>query len=55
MKYKIVGPCSVAGHKPGSTVELGPEDANIPALIAAGHIERAQPSRRTKKHAEDAK
>lgn len=37
-KYKIVGPRSVAGSAPGKTVELDLPEANIAALVKAGHI-----------------
>lgn len=37
-KYKIIGPRSVAGVEPGKTVELDLPEANIAALVKAGHI-----------------
>lgn len=37
-KYKIIGPRPVAGADPGKTVELDLPEANIAALVKAGHI-----------------
>lgn len=37
--YKVIGICTIAGKKRGEVVELDPEQVNISALIAAGHVE----------------
>lgn len=55
-KFKVVGGCEVAGVQPGGTVtadELGKAGANIPALVAAGHLEetRSQPASSTSRSA----
>lgn len=43
--YKIIGPRSVAGRKPGETVsEKDLDGANVEALIAAGHLSEATPT-----------
>lgn len=39
-KYKIIGPRPVAGVDPSKTVELDLPEANIAALVKAGHIAR---------------
>lgn len=38
-KFRVVGPCEVAGVAPGGEVDLDPTQVNIPALEAAGHVE----------------
>lgn len=42
-KYKIIGSRPVAGVEPGKTVELDLPEANIAALVAAGHIAPVKP------------
>lgn len=45
-KFKVVGGCEVAGVQPGGMVtadELGKAGANVPALVAAGHLEETRP------------
>jgi len=37
--YRVAGEHIVAGVEPGGTVELDPDVYNIPALVAAGHLE----------------
>lgn len=44
-KYKIVGPRTVAGSAPGKTVELDLPEANIAALVKAGHIAPVPPGK----------
>jgi hypothetical protein len=39
VRAKVVGTCEVAGTRPGGTVDLDPDEVNIPALVEAGHIE----------------
>jgi hypothetical protein len=48
-EYKVIGPLEVAGKATGEIVELDPEEVNIPALIAGGHVEPvdAPPAART--------
>lgn len=41
--YKVVGPVKVDDVEPGGTVTLDPDRVNVPALIAAGHIEPVRP------------
>lgn len=44
--YKVVGSRAINGVEPGGTTTLDPDQVNIPALIAAGHVELvAKPSR----------
>lgn len=44
-RYEVIGPVPIGGVPPGGTVELDPEQVNIPALVHAGHI-RPAPVRR---------
>ncbi|MDH2425782.1 hypothetical protein [Sphaerisporangium sp. TRM90804] len=39
VRARVVGTCEVAGTAPGGTVDLDPEQVNVPALVEAGHIE----------------
>lgn len=41
-KYKIIGNHPVAGVAPGKTVELDLAEANIAALVKAGHVAPAR-------------
>lgn len=43
MKYKVIGNHPVAGVAPGKTVELDLPEANIKALVSAGHIASVKP------------
>jgi hypothetical protein len=38
MKYTVTGPFPVADVAPGGTVDLDPEEVNVDALLAAGHV-----------------
>lgn len=51
--YKIIGDREVAGKQPGSNVsDKDLEAANIPALIAAGHLEDPNPAKAEKQETE---
>lgn len=40
MKFRVIGPRTVAGVEPGKTGEFAEDDpVNVDALIAGGHIE----------------
>ncbi|MEU8379777.1 hypothetical protein [Streptosporangium sp. NPDC048865] len=39
VRAKVIGSRVVAETAPGGTVDLDPEEVNIPALVEAGHIE----------------
>lgn len=41
-KYKVIGNHPVAGAAPGKTVELDLPEANIAALVKAGHVAPAR-------------
>lgn len=47
-KYKVVGDLEIAGATKGETVDLDPEHVNIPALLAAGHVEEIKSGSGTK-------
>lgn len=38
VKARIIGPCEIAGAKPGGMVDLDPSVTNIKALERSGHI-----------------
>lgn len=40
-RFTVIGQCEIAGVLPGNVVELDPQQVNIPALIAGGHIKPA--------------
>ena len=48
MRVKVVGPLRVAGACRGEIVDLDQDQVNIPALIAAGHVQPA-PAPQSKK------
>lgn len=51
--YKIIGDREVAGKQPGSSVsDKDLEAANIPALIAAGHLEDPKSAKSEKQETE---
>ncbi len=39
VKVKVVGSCQVGSIQPGGTGELDPNEVNVPALVAGGHVE----------------
>lgn len=41
-RYRVVGERAVAGVKPGGTL-VPPGDANVRALVKAGHLEPVEP------------
>ena len=48
-KYKVSGPRSVAGKKPGETVSTDElAGCNIDALVTAGHLTPATPTKTPK-------
>lgn len=53
--YRIVGHRRVAGHQPGETVtETELVGADVPALIAAGHLAPAKAAKATSAKADEA-
>jgi hypothetical protein len=51
--YKIIGDREVAGKQPGSSLsDKDLEAANIPALIAAGHLEAPKSAQAEKQETE---
>lgn len=44
MKYKVIGDLEIAGAAKGETVELDPEEINVDALVASGHVEEIKSS-----------
>jgi hypothetical protein len=46
--YKVVGSRAINGVEPGGTTTLDPDQVNIPALIAAGHVEPVVKTSRSK-------
>lgn len=48
MKFKIVGSRTVADAAPGHVVELDLPEANVAALIQAGHIQPVRSAKPTK-------
>ncbi len=46
VKAKVIGPFDVCGVAPGGRVVLDDEAVNIPALLAARHVELITPKRK---------
>lgn len=45
--YRVIGSQAINEVEPGGTTTLDPDQVNVPALIAAGHVEPvAVPSRK---------
>ncbi|WP_157251123.1 hypothetical protein [Nonomuraea typhae] len=38
-RYRVIGPCEVAGVQPGGVITEFPAGVNVEALIQGGHIE----------------
>lgn len=43
-KYKVIGDLEIAGASKGETVDLDPDEVNVDALVASGHVEEIKSS-----------